>query len=137
MLDCFGIYTALRSETGEIVDFRVDYLNVAALESNGLTKEQIGQKLRELLPAYNQSGLFAQYCQVVETKEPLSKESLIYTDNSDRLLTRAYDLRASKLDSKYADDSQAPPPAMILLDLNLPGMDGREVLWNVKQGNNL
>jgi len=98
MLDCFGIYTALRSETGEIVEFRVDYLNVAALESNRMTKEQIGQ-LGELLPAQNQSGLFAQYCQVVETGEPLIKESLIYTDKfGDRLLTRAYDLRASKLD---------------------------------------
>lgn len=38
---------------------------------------------------------------------------------------------------KYVDISKAPRPAMILLDLNLPGMDGREVLWNVKQDKNL
>ncbi|WP_052672308.1 GAF domain-containing protein [Aliterella atlantica] len=99
MLDCFGIYSAVRNEGEEIVDFRIDYLNAAALESNCMSKEQIGQSLGELLPAHYQSGLFAQYCQVVETGEPLIKEALIYSDKfGDRYLTKFYDLRASKLD---------------------------------------
>ncbi|MCU0570759.1 MAG: response regulator [Oculatellaceae cyanobacterium Prado106] len=34
---------------------------------------------------------------------------------------------------EYADASLAPRPAMILLDLNLPGTDGREVLRQIKQ----
>ena len=32
----------------------------------------------------------------------------------------------------YADEEAAPAPAIILLDLNLPGTDGREVLKEIK-----
>ncbi|WP_009631999.1 response regulator [Synechocystis sp. PCC 7509] len=38
---------------------------------------------------------------------------------------------------KYKDTPQTPLPAMILLDLNLPGMDGRDVLLHIKQDQNL
>jgi CheY-like chemotaxis protein len=38
---------------------------------------------------------------------------------------------------KYTITNRAPRPSMILLDLNLPGMDGREVLWQIKQDRNL
>jgi len=34
---------------------------------------------------------------------------------------------------RYADPQSAPRPGLILLDLNLPGADGREVLRNIKQ----
>jgi CheY-like chemotaxis protein len=37
----------------------------------------------------------------------------------------------------YADSKDAPRPALILLDLNLPGTDGREVLEQVKQDEDL
>ena len=33
---------------------------------------------------------------------------------------------------EYADSSKAPRPGIILLDLNLPGTDGREVLREIK-----
>lgn len=33
----------------------------------------------------------------------------------------------------YTDSANAPRPGMILLDLNLPGTDGREVLKEIKQ----
>lgn len=38
---------------------------------------------------------------------------------------------------EYSDWINAPRPAIILLDLNLPGTDGREVLQEIKQDENL
>lgn len=38
---------------------------------------------------------------------------------------------------EYADPVLAPRPAMILLDLNLPGLDGRDVLGQIKQDTTL
>ena len=37
----------------------------------------------------------------------------------------------------YTDPQASPRPAAVLLDLNLPGTDGREVLQQVKQDENL
>ena len=37
----------------------------------------------------------------------------------------------------YTDPESAPRPGLILLDLNLPGTDGREVLRRIKQDDNL
>lgn len=38
---------------------------------------------------------------------------------------------------QYVDPASAPRPAVILLDLNMPGTDGREVLTQVKQDESL
>jgi CheY-like chemotaxis protein len=37
----------------------------------------------------------------------------------------------------YSDAETAPRPSIILLDLNLPGTDGREILGQIKQERNL
>ncbi|MBV9124993.1 MAG: response regulator, partial [Planctomycetes bacterium] len=37
----------------------------------------------------------------------------------------------------YADPARAPRPSIILLDLNLPGTDGREVLTDIKRDEHL
>ncbi|HEY9807253.1 MAG TPA: PAS domain S-box protein, partial [Candidatus Obscuribacterales bacterium] len=105
MLDCFGIFSAMRDESGQIVDFRIDYLNQAACENNRMTKEmQIGRGLCEVLPAHRELGLFGEYCQVVETSEPLIKDSLIYEDSygdGKQHLVRAFDIRATKLNDGF------------------------------------
>lgn len=103
MLDCFGIFSAMRDESGKIVDFRIDYLNEAACENNRMPKEiQIGRGLCEVLPAHRESGLFDEYCQVVETAKPLIKDSLIYDDTyGEQRLIRAFDIRASKLNDGF------------------------------------
>jgi two-component system, response regulator len=38
---------------------------------------------------------------------------------------------------EYASESSAPRPGIILLDLNLPGTDGREVLQEIKRSEDL
>lgn len=103
MLDCFGIFSSIRNESGQIVDFRIDYLNRAACENNQMPKEmQINRALCEILPAHRQTGLFDEYCRVVETGEPLIKDSLIYDDTyGDRRLKRAFDIRATKLNDGF------------------------------------
>ncbi len=40
-------------------------------------------------------------------------------------------------EGEYADETLAPRPSLIVLDLNLPGTDGREVLAEIKQDANL
>ncbi|MEE8372526.1 MAG: hypothetical protein V3R87_02155 [Dehalococcoidia bacterium] len=34
MLDCFGLYSSIRDQSGRIVDFRVEYVNAAACTAN-------------------------------------------------------------------------------------------------------
>lgn len=103
MLDCFGIFSAIRDESGQIIDFQIDYLNKAACENNQMIpEEQLGRRLCELLPAHRETGLFDAYCQVVERGEPLFKESLIYQDDyAGRRLLRAFDIHATKLDDGF------------------------------------
>ena len=99
MLDCFGIYSSIRDESGKIVDFRVEYVNAAACANNFMTREeQIGKKLCELLPATRTTGLFEEHCSVVETGNPLIKENLVYEDVFGKVrVSRAFDVRMAKL----------------------------------------
>ncbi|MHC5855769.1 PAS domain-containing protein [Nostoc sp.] len=98
MLDCFGVYRAVRNEQGQIVDFVTEYVNSAACFNNQMTYEQqIGRGLCELLPGHRESGLFDEYCQVVETGQPLIKDSLVYEDDyGKQRLVRAFDIRVAK-----------------------------------------
>ncbi|MEH1925203.1 PAS domain-containing protein [Nostoc sp.] len=98
MLDCFGVYRAVRNQQGQIVDFVTEYVNDAACFNNQMTYEQqIGRGLCELLPGHRESGLFDEYCQVVETGQPLIKDSLVYEDEyGKQRLVRAFDIRVAK-----------------------------------------
>jgi DNA-binding response OmpR family regulator len=102
MLDCFGIYSAIRDAAGQISDFRFDYLNAAALESNRMTPADLDRGLCEVFPSIRETGLFVEYCQVVETGTPLVKADLIYTDVfGGQKLTRAYSIQIGKLDDGF------------------------------------
>jgi PAS domain S-box-containing protein len=102
MLDCFGIFSAIRDELGQIIDFRFEYLNAAALEKNQMTCADMGRGLCELFPATRETELFEVYCRVVETGEPLVKEDLTYSDVLGvQQLIRAYDIHVSKLDNGF------------------------------------
>ncbi|MCT7965296.1 PAS domain-containing protein [Laspinema sp. D1] len=95
LLDCFGIYTSVRDESGKIIDFRIEYINAATCASNGLTKEeQTGKRVCDLFPGYRTSGLFDEYCQVVETRKPLVKDSFVDEQvTTETGVTKAFDIR--------------------------------------------
>lgn len=99
LLDALAVFSAVRDESGRMVDFIFDYVNQAACELNRMPREaMLGKRLLEVLPAHKESGLFAEYCQVVETGEPLVKESLIYEDIfGEQRISRAFDIRATRL----------------------------------------
>ncbi|WP_310421996.1 PAS domain S-box protein [Chamaesiphon sp. VAR_48_metabat_135_sub] len=102
MLDRFGIYSAIRDTAGQIIDFRFEYLNAAALESNQMTAADMDRGLCEMFPAQCETGLFEKYCQVVTTGVPLILDDSIYTDVfGTQLLTRSYDTRISKLNDGF------------------------------------
>lgn len=103
MLDCFGIYRAIRDEAGQIVDFQVEYVNTAACVGNVLSREeQIGKRLCELLPSHRESGLFDEYCQVVETQQPLVKEAVVYRDfYGQQYLNRVFDIRIAPFGDSF------------------------------------
>ncbi|MGV2826511.1 hybrid sensor histidine kinase/response regulator [Myxosarcina sp. GI1(2024)] len=103
MMDCFGIFSSLRDESGQIEDFRIDYLNEAACENNCMKKEmQLGRGLCELLPNHRESGLFDKYCRLVKTGKPLIEESLVYEDTyGEQRLVRAFDIRATKFEDGF------------------------------------
>jgi PAS domain S-box-containing protein len=98
MPDSFGIYSAIRDQSGQIIDFCVEYINDAACLNNHMTREeQLGKRLCEILPGHRESSLFAEYCQVVETGQPLVKDELIYEDDyGSQHLIRAFDIRVAK-----------------------------------------
>ncbi|MDR3684238.1 MAG: PAS domain-containing protein [Geothrix sp.] len=99
LLDGFAIFTSVRSPSGEIEDFRFDFINEAGCRLNQRSREEtLGRRLLELFPAHRDQ-LFAAYRRVVDTGEPMSRETLFYEDvfGSGQRLNRAFDLRAVKL----------------------------------------
>jgi len=55
------------------------------------------QAAAELLPSNYEAGLFEEYCQVVETGEPLSKEALVYADSYHKQPDSSFDIQVARL----------------------------------------
>ena len=105
LLDGFGIFSAMRDDSGRIVGFRCEYINEAGCRMNQRTREeQIGHSMLEFLPAHKETGLFEEYVRTVETGEALVEESLLYEDvcGGGQRLARALDVRATRLGDGFA-----------------------------------
>ena len=63
----------------------------------------------------------------------LTREAFADVNSSFRLHVAADGLEAMAFLRRQGVYSQAPRPSLILLDLNLPKMDGREVLAHIKE----
>ncbi|CEJ44316.1 hybrid sensor histidine kinase/response regulator [Umezakia ovalisporum] len=98
LLDCFGIFSAARDETGKILHFLVDYLNPAAYEFSQISSKPQGEDISQFLLNIPEYGLFDECCKVVETGRPLVKESLVYTAfNQQQQSAKVIDIRITKM----------------------------------------
>jgi PAS domain S-box-containing protein len=86
------------------VDFLIEYVNRAVCDFNGMTKqEQMGKRMCELVPNLRNTTRFEQYCQIVETGQPLIQESLVYRETvNGQPLSATLDIRAVKLGDGFA-----------------------------------
>lgn len=103
ILDCFGLYKPIRDDSGQIIDFVIDYINAAANRSHCFSQPvQSGQVIYSLLPQPYQNELFDAYCQVMKTGQPLVKELLFYDDSTPQRLRQAFDIRIVRFDDELA-----------------------------------
>jgi diguanylate cyclase (GGDEF)-like protein len=100
LLDAFAAFTAVRDRAGRIIDFRLDYANDAArLVTNGIAGTDGKERLGESLADHYKQELFEEFCEVVETGEPLATQSLDHVDSrrGDKRLLRAFEVRADRI----------------------------------------
>jgi diguanylate cyclase (GGDEF)-like protein len=74
-LDAFGLLDAVRNEAGNIIDFRFLYVNANAERLVGRPRSDLlGQRLSSVTPIVATSSMFAKFCKVVDSGEPLNEE---------------------------------------------------------------
>lgn len=74
-LDAFSLLDAVRNPAGEIVDFRIRYLNKNAEALLGRPRlELVGKNLCSTVSSVKSSGRFDRYRNVIETGIPMSEE---------------------------------------------------------------
>jgi len=74
-LDAFGLLESVRNDAGEIVDFRILYVNANGERMVGRPRsELLGQMLCSVTPARPTSPMFAGFCKVVASGQPLNEE---------------------------------------------------------------
>jgi signal transduction histidine kinase/CheY-like chemotaxis protein len=136
MLDCFGIFSTIRDDNGQIVDFRIEYVNRAAVQQLSFhSRIAAGQSLAEHLPIRAQAELFKTYAKVVETGKPLVQESLLYSDGelfqTGSLCQESDNQRSSRHGQTQPLGGGARQPALMLaLDIRATRLgDGVVVTW--------
>jgi len=104
MLEGVAVLSAVRDDTGRIVDFRLDYSNPAVgVISRVASADQAGRTLLELFPAHRANGLFEAYVRVVETGVPFQSGDFRYLDPgaAGGPLDQVLEHRAAKLGDGY------------------------------------
>lgn len=96
--DGFETYSAIRDDTGQVVDFRIDYLNRAACELHGHPRQAlVGRRLLDVLPGHRRAGLFKDFCELLASDGLLVREAVDYADRgSDDLPALVLDVRAAR-----------------------------------------
>lgn len=99
-----SIATSLRDRAGELLDFRILFVNAAAAAWTGQPREAvIGRQVGELLPALRTSGLFDELHTVVETGRPFRKAGVRFLEAEidGRPVGGRYDMGAMRLGDGY------------------------------------
>ncbi len=98
--DALSVFTAIRDESGAVVDFRWDYANVQACATTGRDADElVGRTLLEVLPALAPAGVLEAYKHVVDTGETWTATTLWIEEHwgSRGWARRAFDVRATRL----------------------------------------
>lgn len=98
MIEPFALYSAIRDDHGEIVDFRCEYINQPGAGSVGMQIEDMrGKSISDLFPGRLESGLTGRYAAVVESGEPQMREEVDFINVfGQETLVRAFDIRVAK-----------------------------------------
>jgi diguanylate cyclase (GGDEF)-like protein/PAS domain S-box-containing protein len=97
LVDPWVLLGAVRDARGAIVDFEYLDANDAACQANHRTRrELVGQRLLDLFPGHDPSGLLAAYAAVVETGEPLALDDEPFSSPFDGIVRR-FDNRAVRV----------------------------------------
>lgn len=99
-----SVATAIRDRDGRILDFRIDFVNLAAARWAGAAREVIiGLVTGDLLPEFRASGFFDTLRDVVETGRPYSREGGLFANSvtGGSWVGGIHDLRAIRLGDGY------------------------------------
>jgi PAS domain-containing protein len=99
-----SIATAIRDRDGRILDFRLEFVNLAAASWAGVEREAlIGLITGEVLPEFRSSGYFDTLRDVVESGLPFHRDGAIVADSvtGGTWIGGIYDLRAIRLGDGY------------------------------------
>ncbi|MCX8131723.1 MAG: PAS domain S-box protein [Clostridia bacterium] len=104
LLDSFGIFSAIRDESGTITDFSIEHLNEkVCVRKNFEVQKFIGKKISDFFPLIKENGLLNECITVVETGEPFVKKLIFYENIKGAEQVRyACDIRMVKLDDGIA-----------------------------------
>ena len=98
LLEPHVVFEAVRDGSDAIVDFRYVDASAAACAYHGLSRRDlIGSRFLQRIPGARESGLFAAYCRVVDTGEPLALDGVIYESAPAGVDQSYYDLRATRV----------------------------------------
>ncbi|MEO6807311.1 MAG: EAL domain-containing protein [Edaphobacter sp.] len=74
-LNAFGLVESIRNDAGAIADFRILYVNANAEELVGRSRSDlVGRKLCAVTPLRPTDAMFARFCKVIDSGEPLNEE---------------------------------------------------------------
>lgn len=112
-----SIASAIRDREGRILDFRIEFVNLAAARWAGVDRgAMIGLITGELLTEFRSSGFFDTLRDVVETGRPYHREGAEIADavTGGAWIGGQYDLRAIRLGDGYLSTwrvraSSSPP----------------------------